>query len=64
MRVPLDMAQCHTVVICIHQHATVVKVRGMHYDWYSLYQGGMVALLPDSEEETYKCTRHQYVCYW
>jgi len=47
--------QCATKETCGY---TEKMARGMHYDWYFLYQGGMVSLVPDSEEETYTCTRH------
>ena len=33
----------------------------MHYDWYGIFQGGMIPLTPDSEDETYNCIRQLYV---
>ena len=47
--------QCSSKATCGY---TDKMARGMHYDWFFLYQGGMVTLSPDSEDETYTCLRH------
>merc|ERR1712032_459503 len=46
---------CSTMEECDYYGKTV---RAMHYDWYGIFQGGMIPLTPDSEDETYGCTRH------
>ena len=35
----------------------------MHYDWYGIFQGGMLPLSPDSEDEQYSCEKYSCVCY-
>merc|ERR1719181_251885 len=32
----------------------------MHYDWYGIFQGGMIPLSPDSEDESYSCLRQMH----
>merc|ERR1712032_1335982 len=45
---------CSTMEECDYYGKTV---RAMHYDWYGIFQGGMIPLTPDSEDETYNCIR-------
>lgn len=34
----------------------------MHYDWVGVFQGG-TQHRPDTEDETYACLKHMYVCW-
>ena len=61
-RLPVPADTYTSLHLCLLHPLPTEQVRAMHYDWYGIFQGGMIPLTPDSEDETYNCIRQLYVC--